>query len=107
MTVSTHVLDASIGRPVAGLAVTLFSLDGPAAWTAVESAATDADGRYRFGAETAPGTYRLTFDTGAYFEQRAVLAFYPEVTITFTVTGGHFHVPLLLSPFAYSTYRGS
>lgn len=123
MTVSTHVLDASAGRPAAGVAVTLsMSLSRPdGRWLDVESGATDADGRYRFAAPTPPGMYRLVFGTGRYFAARAVATFYPEVTIAFTIAeavggdpaaaGGaneaHFHVPLLLSPFAYSTYRGS
>ena len=109
MTVSTHVLDASVGRPGergGGRAVGLWVSAG--AWVAVESGETDGDGRHRFGALTGPGVYRLVFGTGAYFAARGVAAFYPEVTITFTVSGrGHYHVPLLLSPFAYSTYRGS
>ena len=105
MTVSTHVLDASLGVPAAGVPVALFLLaDG---WLEVDSGLTDADGRCRFTAGTPAGTYRLTFTTWIYFAARSVAAFYPEVTITFTVTDGHFHVPLLLSPFAYSTYRGS
>jgi 5-hydroxyisourate hydrolase len=106
MTVSTHVLDASVGAPAAGIAVVLSLFD--AGWRDLESGLTDADGRHRFAAPTAPGSYRLTFGTGPYFDARGVPAFYPEVVITFTVPGdGHFHVPLLLSPFAYSTYRGS
>ena len=109
MTVSTHVLDASVGRPASGVAVMLSFLDSSGAWVAVESAETDGDGRHRFGAATPPGSYRLVFGTGGYFAGRGVAAFYPEVTITFTVSEapGHYHVPLLLSPFAYSTYRGS
>jgi 5-hydroxyisourate hydrolase len=108
VTVSTHVLDASVGQPAAGVFVSLGFLSG-AGWEAVESGATDGDGRHRFGAATSPGTYRLVFGTGGYFAGRGVTAFYPEVTITFTVSeaAGHYHVPLLLSPFAYSTYRGS
>jgi 5-hydroxyisourate hydrolase len=109
VTVSTHVLDASAGRPAAGVAVSL-SVAGPAgSWVLVGSGETDRDGRHRFEAATEPGTYRLAFGTEAYFAARAVAAFYPEVTITFTVADpcAHFHVPLLLSPFAYSTYRGS
>jgi 5-hydroxyisourate hydrolase len=106
MTVSTHVLDASAGLPAAGVAVTLSVLG--ASWRDLESGVTDADGRHRFGVDTAAGTYRLTFLTGPYFDARAVPAFYPEVPVTFRLTErGHFHVPLLLSPFAYSTYRGS
>ncbi|WP_099020396.1 hydroxyisourate hydrolase [Mycolicibacterium palauense] len=103
---STHVLDAVTGAPAAGVAVTLT--DG--AGTVVNAAHTDDDGRI---AGLAPGelsgTYRLRFDTGAYFTARGVTGFYPEVVITFEVTdpGGRYHVPLLLSPYAYSTYRGS
>ena len=109
MTVSTHVLDASIGRPAADVAVSLWFAGPSGGWTPVESGETDGDGRHRFGAATEPGVYRLTFGTAVYFTARGVAAFYPEVTITFSVTdaGGHYHVPLLLSPFAYSTYRGS
>ena len=112
MTVSTHVLDASLGAPAAGVPVVLSRGEtgaGPGAgeWRPVESAVTDADGRCRFAAVTTAGMYRLTFATGSYFAARSVPAFYPEVTITFTAGDGHFHVPLLLSPFAYSTYRGS
>jgi len=108
VTVSTHVLDASVGQPAAGVFVSLGFLSA-AGWEAVESGETDADGRHRFEAATSAGTYRLVFGTGGYFAGRGVAAFYPEVTITFTVAAeaGHYHVPLLLSPFAYSTYRGS
>ena len=114
MTVSTHVLDASAGTPAAGVSVTLSRLSG--SWLDVESGVTDADGRHRFLADTPAGTYCLTFGTGAYFAARAVETFYPEVAVTFTLPEpagetpaetGHVHVPLLLSPFAYSTYRGS
>src|SRR5580658_7735964 len=112
MTISTHVLDASTGTPAAGVSVTLSRLARD--WQDVESGVTDPDGRHRFGAETPAGVYRVVFGTGAYFTARAVAAFYPEVTITFTIpepagtaSAGHFHMPLLLSPFAYSTYRGS
>ena len=116
MTVSTHVLDASLGTPAAGVSVTLSRLAG--GWLDVESGVTDPDGRHRFVGDTPAGTYCLTFATGPYFAARAVPTFYPEVAITFTITEavdaddgngnvGHFHVPLLLSPFAYSTYRGT
>lgn len=118
MTVSTHVLDTVAGRPAPGVAVALWFLDpaggpdgetgaGPGAWVAVEDGATDADGRHRFGFETPPGVYRVVFGSGEYFLALGVTAFFPEVTITFTVADGHYHVPLLLAPFAYSTYRGS
>jgi 5-hydroxyisourate hydrolase len=109
VTVSTHVLDASAGRPAAGVAVSLSFAALPGGWVPVESGETDEDGRHRFEVATEPGTYRLVFGTGEYFSARGVATFYPEVMITFMVSdpGVHYHVPLLLSPFAYSTYRGS
>jgi len=106
MTVSTHVLDAVAGKPAGGVAVSLSFLDPAGAWVAVEAGETDADGRHRFALDTSPGVYRLAFGTGEYFAALGVATFYPEVTITFTVSAGHYHVPLLLSPFGYSTYRG-
>lgn len=101
---STHVLDAVAGTPAAGITVTLADATG----TVLATAHTDDDGRIAALAEgLAPGIYRLTFDTGSYFA--ATPTFYPEVIITFEVADGteKYHVPLLLSPFAYSTYRGS
>jgi 5-hydroxyisourate hydrolase len=111
MSVSTHVLDASVGAPAAGVAIRLECLDA-AGWVRLESGITDADGRYRFRAGCQAGTCRLVFATGEYFAGRGVATFYPEVTVTFSAgsaasADGHVHVPLLLSPFAYSTYRGS
>ena len=104
--ITTHVLDTAQGRPAAGVTVTLEQRDG-AAWRAVGSGATDADGRLRtlWPAQTplAAGTFRLRFDTSARSD------FFPEVSIVFQVreAGSHVHVPLLLSPYGYSTYRGS
>ena len=100
--VSTHVLDTAAGEPAAGVPVTLEGADG-----VVAAATTDADGRVAdLGPELlAPGTYRLRFDTGAYGGGGA---FFPEVVVAFLVQDeAHLHVPLLLSPFGYSTYRGS
>ncbi|HEY1702355.1 MAG TPA: hydroxyisourate hydrolase [Trebonia sp.] len=108
MSLSTHVLDATTGTPAAAIAVRAESrIDG--SWQPGTEAVTDADGRIRDLGHPAAGTHRLTFDTGGYFARRGVAAFYPEVTVTFQVTDpeAHHHVPLLLSPFAYSTYRGS
>jgi 5-hydroxyisourate hydrolase len=105
MSLSTHVLDVALGRPAAGLAVRLQR-----GCDVVAQATTDDDGRVRaFGAELTAGTYRLVFATGDHFAATGQQGFYPEVTVTFTVTdpAQHHHVPLLLSPFAYSTYRGS
>lgn len=108
--ITTHVLDAVEGVPAAGIAVQLFEQRGDD-WRVVADAVTDADGRVRsLGPERVPsGTYRIRFDTGAYFAARGAATFYPEVLLTFAVAddGSHYHVPLLLSPFAYSTYRGS
>jgi 5-hydroxyisourate hydrolase len=111
--ITTHVLDTAAGQPAAGVPVRLerAASDGG---TVLASASTDADGRARnLGpAELEPGTYRLVFDTGAYTrgqQEREQPPFFPEVTVTFTVTdtGRHYHIPLLLSPFGYSAYRGS
>ena len=109
MGISTHVLDAARGRPASGVAVRLEHRADDGTYTETARAATDADGRIGAWTVTAPGTYRLVFDTGAYFAARGQPAFYPEVTVTFAVTVPEepHHVPLLLSPFAYSTYRGS
>jgi 5-hydroxyisourate hydrolase len=113
VTVSTHVLDAVAGRPAVGVPVALAVRDSGGSWRTVEDGVTDADGRLRLAAETAGAVGRLTFDTGRYFAESGLAGFYPEVVITFsTVTVdegpvGHVHVPLLLSPYSYSTYRGS
>ncbi len=102
---SSHVLDVSTGRPAAGLRVTLESADG----SVLAEATTDDDGRVgSLAGDLAPGDHVLRFDTGAWFAGRDTTAFYPEVVVTFTVGADeHYHVPLLLSPFGYSTYRGS
>ncbi|THV32237.1 hydroxyisourate hydrolase [Glycomyces paridis] len=106
-TISSHVLDAVAGAPAAGLALALFRLDPTGRAEIVRSGVTDADGRVA-GWETGPGRHRLRFDTGAWFAGRDVVTFYPEVAVDFLVTNeARCHVPLLLSPFAYSTYRGS
>ncbi|MFI5540520.1 hydroxyisourate hydrolase [Nocardia sp. NPDC051900] len=103
-TLSTHVLDAVRGVPAAGVTVTLYQQERQ-----LDSGETGADGRIRaLGEALEAGTYRLVFDTGAYFAGQGVETFYPEVSIAFAVTGERrYHVPLLLSPFAFSTYRGS
>ena len=111
-TITTHVLDTSAGRPAAGVAVSLERAAGET-WTLVGRAATDADGRVRSivpsGAALSPGIYRLTFQTGTYFQRANTSTFYPSVNVVFEVADaeGHYHVPLLISPFGYSTYRGS
>jgi hydroxyisourate hydrolase len=109
MTLSTHVLDATTGRPAAGVGVLLERRAADRTWSRSEAGTTDGDGRLRLPGTIPTGTYRITFASGDYFAGRSVATFYPEVTVTFEVTSetGHYHVPLLLSPFAYSTYRGS
>ena len=126
--VSTHILDTSIGRPAAAVAVTLAARSGAdAPWTALGGSATDADGRCKDLPALPEGTthVRLDFDTEGYFDTRTGTArpaeaqqdaprasdggaFFPEVAVTFAVRPGeHHHVPLLLNPFGYSVYRGS
>ena len=108
--ITTHVLDTVRGLPAPDVAVELFSRRG-GEWERIADAVTDADGRARqLGPEALPaGIYRLRFDTGAYFAASDTPAFFPEALLTFVVDdeARHYHVPLLLSPFAYSTYRGS
>lgn len=103
MSVSTHVLDAVTGQPAAGVAVTLLAYDG----SVLVERVTDADGRVSdLAADATLGVYRLRFDVAGYL---GTATFYPEVVVTFRITdaAAHHHVPLLLSPYAYSTYRGS
>jgi 5-hydroxyisourate hydrolase len=110
--ITTHVLDTSLGRPASGVLVTLELL-GQEGARELGRGSTDADGRLRTllpaNEPLAAGTYRITFQTGAYFARMGTAGFYPEVSVTFTVHDGaqHYHVPLLLNPFGYSTYRGS
>jgi 5-hydroxyisourate hydrolase len=109
---STHVLDTTRGRPADGLTVVL-SVRAGERWTDLVRAVTGADGRIAFTlpAGTAlarGGTYRLRFDTGAWFATQKREGFYPHVDVVFVLQDdGHHHVPLLISPFGYSTYRGS
>ncbi len=106
---STHVLDAVSGQPAAGVRVSLEGRVGEE-WQPLGDGVTDADGRLR---DLVPdglraGAHRLVFATGDYFAATGQTGFYPEVTVAFVVTDErHYHVPLLLSPFAFSTYRGS
>ena len=108
MTISTHVLDAVAGVPAQGMSLRLERADG----ALVGTGHTNADGRcpeLTEGLELEAGVYRLRFDTGDWFARSGTPTFYPTVELAFEVTdpGAHHHVPLLLSPFAYSTYRGS
>jgi 5-hydroxyisourate hydrolase len=103
-TLSTHVLDTAAGRPAAGL---LVGLEGRTdqSWSGIAVAVTDDGGRVADFGELLPGRYRLVFDVAGHFGSES---FFPEVIVSFQLSGEpHYHVPLLLSPFAYSTYRGS
>ena len=110
--ITTHVLDTTRGRPADAVPVTLdVQRDG--AWQTIGHGVTDADGRLRtlLGGDRplSGGVYRLTFDTAGYFERTGVQTFYPRVLVEFRVAAGesHYHVPLLLGAFGYTTYRGS
>jgi 5-hydroxyisourate hydrolase len=110
--ITTHILDVSAGRPAAGVDVLLERFDSDT-WRTMGRGASDPDGRVRalmpLDAILVAATYRLTYNTGAYFDRLGVKSFYPLVTVVFETESGesHYHVPLLLSPFGYSTYRGS
>jgi 5-hydroxyisourate hydrolase len=105
--ISAHILDALAGTPARDVSVRLEADGGDELGTAV----TDLDGRVTdLGPDQLdPGTYRVSFATGDYFAQQGQETFYPSVTVNFTVVAGerHYHVPLLLSPYSYTTYRGS
>jgi 5-hydroxyisourate hydrolase len=109
--ITTHVLDTSAGEPAAGMAVVL-EIYRSGDWVRLSSGRTDQRGRLVAMAENAdagPGVYRFTFDTGGYHRSRNLKPFFPEVQVMFTIqeAGEHVHVPLLISPFGYSTYRGT
>jgi 5-hydroxyisourate hydrolase len=110
VSVSTHVLDTARGRPAAGVGVTLSRRRPGGEWSLVGTAVTDRDGRVKELSNTAleVGEYRLEFATGEYFKTFGAEGFYPEVSVVFQAAKGdtHLHVPLLLSPFGYSTYKG-
>ncbi len=108
--ITTHILDTSRGQPARGVRLALDVRSEGGEWARVAQGTSGSDGRATLlGEGVAPGVYRLTFDSGAYFTSQAVAAFYPEVQVVFEVrdAASHHHVPLLLSPFGYSTYRGS
>ncbi len=115
MTLSTHVLDAALGRPATDVPVALHRRTGDGGWVELASGRTDSDGRLRAVAPSGEplvlrdGVHRIDFDTAAYFSGSGQRGFYPQVSVTFEVSDrlAHYHVPLLLSPYAYSTYRGS
>lgn len=109
--ITTHILDTSIGKPAPGVNVVLESQQ-PGGWQLVSRGVTDDNGRISNlipdERKLTPGTYRLTFDTKSYFFSIHTKTFYPAIHIDFEVTDdSHYHVPLLVSPYGYSTYRGS
>ncbi|MDT7807872.1 MAG: 5-hydroxyisourate hydrolase [Acidobacteriota bacterium] len=111
--ITTHVLDTARGRPAAGVPVRLETRVEGGGWYTLGRGVTDEDGRLRDilppAQALAEGSYRLTFDTASYFAAEDTVGFYPEVCVTFVVRdpSAHYHVPLLLSPYGYTTYRGS
>jgi 5-hydroxyisourate hydrolase len=111
--ISTHVLDTARGKPAADVPVRLEREEAADKWKVVGEGRTDANGRcaqlLSGGAAPAAGNYRLVFDTKAYFGTQKIEGLYPLVQVQFTVRAGeeHFHIPLLLSPNGYTTYRGS
>jgi 5-hydroxyisourate hydrolase len=109
--ITTHVLDIARGEPAEGMTV-ILELRQASEWTPIGRGTTDGSGRVTTLTEgpVSPGTYRLTFDIGAYHRECGlIVSFFPEVKITFNVRDPdeHFHLPLLLSPYGYSTYRGA
>ena len=111
--ITTHVLDTARGRPAANLAIHIERRSPDGAWVELGRGETDNDGRLRTLLDASEallaGFYRITFDTGGYFASLGIEVFYPEVSVVFEIrdAGQHYHVPLLLSPFSYATYRGS
>lgn len=111
--ITTHVLDTALGRAAAGIAVVLDRRAANGQWAEVGRGHTDSDGRLKTlcagNAPAPPGVYRLTFDTQPYFTSLDVETFYPEVIVVFETVAGqaHYHVPLLLGPFGFTTYRGT
>ena len=109
MSISTHVLDTMRGTPAAGLTVALHRREPDGEWKALAQAETDSDGRVLqlTDDELEPAEYRLEFDTRPYFERSGLSAFYPSVSIVVNYEGGHLHLPLLLTAFGYTTYKGT
>jgi len=111
--ISTHVLDTTLGKPAVGIPVRLERRQSSGKWSVLETCATDQDGRCSQllpdEAALATGLYRLVFDTHSYFAEKKVASLYPVIEVTFQVRDGesNFHIPLLLSPNGYTTYRGT
>jgi 5-hydroxyisourate hydrolase len=110
--ITSHVLDTTLGQPARALAIELHVLDDAGAWQSVAQRETDDSGRVTdllAAGALERRTYRLTFDTGAYFARIGQPVFYPRVEVIFQIDAPseHYHIPVLLSPFGYSTYRGT
>lgn len=107
--ITTHILDTARGRPAAGVAVRLFRFSDEGGWDEAGMGVTNEDGRVSdWGHVPAASVYKIRFETGSYFAAMGAASFYPCVEVHFIIeNGGHYHLPLLLSPFGYSTYRGS
>jgi 5-hydroxyisourate hydrolase len=110
--VTTHILDTSAGKPAAGVTIIMEKPDESGNWSLLAQGITNEDGRignlFADNVILLPGYYKLRFDTGTYFRNRNIKCFYPSVEIIFEITdSSHYHVPLLLNPYGYSTYRGS
>ncbi|HMO50186.1 MAG TPA: hydroxyisourate hydrolase [Kiritimatiellia bacterium] len=111
--ITTHVLDTALGQPAAGVPVRLFVEASSGEWTQLSAGTTNADGRVAdllpSDHDLQPGRYRMHFNTEAYFSAVKIAGFYPYADIVFEIrdTSAHYHIPLLLSPYGYSTYRGS
>jgi 5-hydroxyisourate hydrolase len=105
-TITSHILDITRGRPAVDVGIILFGQTSDT-WRELSRAHTNADGRIGPWVADA-GNFKLRFETGQYFDRQQVSSFYPFVEVYFTIdAGGHYHIPLLLSPWGYSTYRGS
>lgn len=110
--ITTHVLDTTSGNPAKGIVISLQEKDSNSNWDTLSSGITNQDGRISDLLSKddilKPGIYRMVFETKSYFEELEISSFYPLVTVVFEITDDqHYHIPLLLSPYGYSTYRGS
>lgn len=110
--ITTHVLDTALGKPAQGVRIELFRSESHQSWQSLEQRVTNSDGRIDtpfLQNQLQAGTYRIDFHSGEYFTQQKRDSFYPSVSVTFTIVDSaqHFHIPLLISGFGYSTYRGS